>query len=83
MVRHGAAAFALAHNHPSGDRTPSREDVLFTNALSRSAAVLGIPLIDHLVVGRDGFTSFHEAGLMLDDSEVRVEGYLRETAAAS
>jgi len=79
MVRHGAAAFAIAHNHPSGDRTPSREDVLFTNALSRAAAILGMPLIDHLIVGRDGFTSFHEAGLMLEDSEVTVEGYLRET----
>lgn len=82
MVRHGAHAFAIAHNHPSGDHAPSREDVLFTNALSRSAAILGLPLVDHLVVARNGFTSFLEAGLMLADNELSVQGYLRDTGGA-
>jgi DNA repair protein RadC len=82
MVRHGAHAFAIAHNHPSGDHTPSREDVLFTNALSRSAAILGLPLVDHLVVARNGFTSFLDAGLMLADNELSVQGYLRDTDGA-
>jgi len=82
MLRHGAHAFAIAHNHPSGDHTPSREDVLFTNALSRSAAVLCLPLVDHLVVARDGFTSFVEAGLMLDASDLAVQGYLRDKVGA-
>jgi DNA repair protein RadC len=82
MVRHGAHAFAIAHNHPSGDPTPSREDVLFTNTLSRSAAILGLPLIDHLVVARDAFTSFLEAGLILPDNELAVQGCLRDAGGA-
>jgi DNA repair protein RadC len=82
MVRHGAHAFAIAHNHPSGDHTPSREDVLFTNALSRSAAVLCLPLVDHLVVARNGFTSFLEAGLMLPDDELKPQAYLRDAGGA-
>jgi DNA repair protein RadC len=67
MVRVAASAFALAHNHPSGDKLPSREDVLLTNAVARAAAILHIPLVDHIVVVRSGFTSFVEAGLMLTD----------------
>jgi DNA repair protein RadC len=70
VLRHGAAALALAHNHPSGDATPSREDIVFTNALCRSAALLGVPLVDHLVVAGDAYTSLAEAGLMPDDAEL-------------
>jgi DNA repair protein RadC len=70
MVRHAAVEMALAHNHPSGDRTPSEEDILFTNTISRLGLMLGVPLIDHLVVARDGYTSFQETGLLLDNSEL-------------
>jgi DNA repair protein RadC len=70
MVRHAASGFALAHNHPSGDKAPSREDVLLTNAVARAAAILHMPLVDHIVVARSGFTSFDEAGLMLTDDEL-------------
>lgn len=53
-VRLGAAAVIVAHNHPSGDPTPSPEDREVTNRLRQAGAVLGIPLIDHVVIGDAG-----------------------------
>jgi DNA repair protein RadC len=53
----GAAAVILAHNHPSGDPTPSAQDREVTDRVARAGSVLGIPLLDHLVVGRGGFVS--------------------------
>ncbi len=50
-VRRGAAKIALAHNHPSGDPTPSREDVRFTEAILQAGAILDIGILDHLVFG--------------------------------
>lgn len=54
LIRSGAAAFILVHNHPSGDPTPSAEDIAMTRALSSLAAVVGIELLDHIVVGARG-----------------------------
>jgi DNA repair protein RadC len=59
-----AAAVILYHNHPSGDPTPSREDREFTRRLASAAEAVGVRLIDHIVVGRDGCVSFREAGLL-------------------
>jgi DNA repair protein RadC len=56
-VRAGAAAVVVAHNHPSGDPTPSPEDRALTRRLAEAGSVLGVPLLDHLVVGRAGFVS--------------------------
>lgn len=56
-VRHGAAAIVIVHNHPSGDPTPSRDDMLMTRALGRACRVVGIPLLDHVVVARGGACS--------------------------
>jgi len=70
LVRLGAASFVLVHNHPSGDQTPSAEDVRFTNALARAGALLGIDLVDHLVVARRGSVSFAELGLLPDRKEL-------------
>ena len=53
------AALILAHNHPSGDATPSMDDLTVTLRMARAGALLGIPLRDHLVVGADGWTSLH------------------------
>lgn len=52
-----ASAFILAHNHPSGDPTPSREDVEFTRKIAEAARIVQVPLLDHLVVTRDVFSS--------------------------
>ena len=65
-LREGASAFILVHNHPSGDPSPSREDVAFTLAIEEGAASLGTPLVDHVVVARDGYRSLLELGLMTD-----------------
>ena len=59
-----AAGLILYHNHPSGDPSPSREDREFTRRLSAAAESVGLRLLDHLVVGREGCVSFREAGLM-------------------
>lgn len=60
-----AAAIVVAHNHPSGDPTPSREDREITLRLKAGGELLGIPLLDHVVIGADGaYRSFSEAGLL-------------------
>nr|WP_207707616.1 JAB domain-containing protein [Desulfofundulus thermobenzoicus] len=60
-----AAAVILVHNHPSGDPTPSREDMGLTKKLAEVGELLGIELLDHVVVGRDGeFVSLKGRGLL-------------------
>ena len=57
----GAAAVVVAHNHPSGDATPSRADRQVTAALRQAATVVGVDLLDHLILGRREHHSFREA----------------------
>ena len=61
-IRAGASGFVLVHNHPSGDPTPSAEDRAFTRRVAEAAAVCGVPLLDHVVVAREGFASVPFAG---------------------
>jgi DNA repair protein RadC len=56
-LRAAASAFVLVHNHPSGDPAPSAEDVAFTRRVADAAVIVGTPLLDHVVVARDGFSS--------------------------
>jgi DNA repair protein RadC len=60
-----ASAIILAHNHPSGDLTPSKPDIDMTKRLSEATEIMGIDLLDHIIVG-DGrrYISFREQGLM-------------------
>lgn len=58
LLREGAAATIVAHNHPSGDPTPSAEDVELTRRLRAAGDLVGVALIDHLVVGQSGYHSF-------------------------
>ena len=59
-LRAGAAAIVVAHSHPSGDPSPSAADRHITAALRESAAVVGLPLLDHLVVARRRHYSFRQ-----------------------
>ena len=59
-----AAGLIGYHNHPSGDPTPSREDREFTRRLASAADAVGLRLLDHIVVARDGCISFRESGLL-------------------
>lgn len=63
-LREGASAFVLVHNHPSGDPTPSDDDVRFTEVVAEGARTVGVPLLDHVVVGQDGHVSLAGAGLV-------------------
>ena len=62
-VRGGAAAVIVVHNHPSGDPSPSRTDVALTRRLDRAGRVVGIPVLDHLVVGDGRYVSLRERGV--------------------
>ncbi len=62
LVREGAAAAIVAHNHPSGDPEPSAEDRALTRRLVGAGVLLGIPVLDHLVVGGGGWVSLAERG---------------------
>ncbi len=61
LVRMAAAGAILAHNHPSGDPTPSDADVELTQRMAAVGDLLGIPVVDHVVIGRAGFRSIAEA----------------------
>ena len=59
-----ASAILLVHNHPSGDPKPSRTDIEMTRQIINAAKPLGVTVHDHIVVGRGGYASFQELGLM-------------------
>ena len=66
-VRESADAVVFVHNHPSGDPTPSAEDLDITSRLVEVSRVVGIRVLDHVVVGDGTYVSFHEKGLLHDD----------------
>lgn len=58
------AGLIIGHGHPSGDATPSSEDLVVTTKLVQSGELLGIPVLDHLILGEQDFISFKECGLL-------------------
>lgn len=58
--KNSASSIVCMHNHPSGDYTPSREDIELTDALVKIGKINGIPVIDHLIITEDGYYSFYE-----------------------
>lgn len=60
-IRHTAAGLVLAHNHPSGDPTPSQEDIEMTHALIHAGRTMGIPVQDHIIVGREDYVSMRQS----------------------
>lgn len=65
-IRRGAAAVVAAHNHPSGDPTPSIQDIDVTKRLIKASEVLGIVLLDHVIIGNGCFTSMKSEGYFGD-----------------
>ena len=59
-----AAQIIIAHNHPSNDPKPSKDDLLVTKNLNKAGQLLGIELIDHLIITSDKYFSFKQAGLL-------------------
>jgi len=56
-IHYGAVGIILAHNHPSGNVTPSKADVMVTKQLVEAGRIIGIPILDHVVIGKDSFKS--------------------------
>lgn len=63
-ITRSAAAVLLVHNHPSGDPTPSAEDRAVTKQIAEAGELVGIPVLDHVVIGDGRYTSFVEASLL-------------------
>ena len=59
-----AVSIVLLHNHPSGDPTPSKEDVLITKRIKEAGLLIGIDLLDHIIIGNNCFISFCEKGIL-------------------
>ena len=59
-----SASLVCAHNHPSGDPTPSPEDISLTARLVEAGQIVGIDVLDHLIIGDGSFVSLKERGLM-------------------
>ena len=62
-IQRSAASVIMAHNHPSGDPTPSPEDVALTRAAVQAGKLMDIEVLDHLVIGQGKFVSMKEKGL--------------------
>jgi DNA repair protein RadC len=63
-IKRSAAAIVLVHNHPSGDPTPSSEDLAVTKRLLEAGSILGIEVLDHLIIGNRRYISLKEKNLM-------------------
>lgn len=61
-IKRSSASIVCAHNHPSGDPTPSPEDIELTRRLAEAGGIIGIEVLDHIVIGDRGFVSLKELG---------------------
>ncbi len=63
-LRYGAVCIIVAHNHPSGDPTPSKEDLLVTQRIKEAGQLIGIKLMDHVIIGDNRYISLKEKGFL-------------------
>ncbi len=63
-LQKNAVSIVIMHNHPSGDPTPSREDMLITKRILDAGALIGIELLDHIIIGNNCYISFREEGML-------------------
>lgn len=64
LVRRSCASAIVAHNHPSGDVSPSMEDINVTKRLGEAGKMMGIEILDHIIVGHEKYTSLKEKGYL-------------------
>ncbi|MCK4423815.1 MAG: DNA repair protein RadC [Candidatus Omnitrophica bacterium] len=67
-IEYLAVGLIVAHNHPSGDPTPSKEDIRLTQRLTEAARIMGIDLLDHIIIGKNSFVSLKEQGVIPPDA---------------
>jgi DNA repair protein RadC len=63
-ISYSAASIILAHNHPSGEPAPSKEDIELTRRLCKAGEIIGIEVLDHVIVSSDDFVSLKEQGVL-------------------
>ena len=63
-LQKNAVSIIILHNHPSGDPTPSHEDMLTTKRILDAGALIGIDLLDHIIIGNNCYMSFREEGML-------------------
>ncbi|WP_373232799.1 DNA repair protein RadC [Cohnella sp.] len=63
-VKRSSTSVVVCHNHPSGDPTPSTEDIQLTQRLVEAGDIMGVPVLDHIIVGNGTYVSMKERGLM-------------------
>ena len=61
-IKRNSASIIICHNHPSGDPTPSKEDINVTLRIKECGKIIGIELLDHIIIGKNKFVSFKETG---------------------
>jgi len=64
LIACGALGFVAIHNHPSGEPTPSPDDIALTSRIEKIAIIMGIRLVDHIIIGDPEYFSFLDAGLI-------------------
>ena len=63
-IKNSSASIIIAHNHPSGDPTPSKEDINITKRLKECGELLGIKVLDHIIIGKNAYVSLKEKGIL-------------------
>ena len=63
-LQKNAVSIVILHNHPSGDPTPSRNDMLTTKRIMDAGKLIGIELLDHVIIGNNCYVSFRESGIL-------------------
>jgi DNA repair protein RadC len=66
VLKEAASVFILVHNHPSGDPTPSEEDMTFTRAVMRGCKEIGVSMVDHVIIARQRHSSMLQKGILED-----------------
>lgn len=69
LIKRACARCLLVHNHPSGDTTPSKDDIKITARIVNAGKILGIEVLDHVIIGMNNYLSFREKGMLKNDED--------------